>query len=393
LRNPLRNPCRRTPALVATDLLRCTSDRRVHILLTCGLVALLVACSNSGDEGIRSVPRADAAEAERIQLDQLAQANRRLEQEIEHARQLPDEAPDCPPGTLRLTPEGRIVLPPDGPMPGNGHVAPGGPQPGFKVDGLPSTAASGVTTAPPAAEGKPVTKPGEGSVPGTTATVMSGPALAKKLEQATALVLTDKGTGTGFFISGKLLVTNRHVVEAATSGIVFVTSRALGMRRRATVLSVTPSSSPGDADFALVRLDDGSGPGFLGIGTRVEKLATVVVAGYPGLAIRADPDFARLMAGDGTAAPDLNFTQGTVQSLTQRPGKVPLVLHTASILKGNSGGPLVDMCGRVVGVNTFISLDEKQAGRLSYALAAEGLVAFLKEVAGEAQGDARGCAQ
>lgn len=387
------NPGRRTRALAAAERLRSLRNRRVHSVLVWGLLALLAACSNGSDEGIRSVRRADAAEAERIQLDQLAQANQRLEQDIEHARRSPDEAPDCPPGTLRLTPEGRIVLPPGGPMPGNGPGVSGGPLPGFKVDGLPSTAASGVPTDPPSTEGKPVAKPGEGGVPGATAAAMSGPALAKKLEEATALVLTEKGTGTGFFISGKLLVTNRHVVEAATGGIVFVTSRALGMRRRATVLRVTPSSSPGDADFALVRLDEGSGPGFLGIGTRVEKLATVVVAGYPGLAIRADPDFARLMAGDGTAAPDLNFTQGTVQSLTQRPGKVPLVLHTASILKGNSGGPLVDMCGRVVGVNTFISLDEKQAGRLSYALAAEGLVAFLKEVAGEAQGDARGCAQ
>jgi S1-C subfamily serine protease len=163
------------------------------------------------------------------------------------------------------------------------------------------------------------------------------------------------------------------------------------LKRRATVLRVTAGSTPGGADFALVRLDDGTGPASLGLGTTIEKLATVVAAGYPGLAIRSDPEFARLLAGDGTAAPDLNFTQGAVQSLTQRPGNPSLIVHSASTLKGNSGGPLVDMCGRVVGVNTFIALDEKQAGRLSYALGAEALLAFLREAAGAAQGDSRPC--
>lgn len=73
---------------------------------------------------------------------------------------------------------------------------------------------------------------------------MSGPELARKLEQATALVMTDKGTGTGFFISDKLLITNRHVVESAAGGNLFVTSRALGLKRRATVLRVTAGSTP-----------------------------------------------------------------------------------------------------------------------------------------------------
>ncbi|MEP7299993.1 MAG: serine protease [Caldimonas sp.] len=349
------------------------------------MLAATAGCSGDNQEGLRSVRRADAAGAERIQLDQLVQANRRLELDIEQARKTPGDAADCPPGTVRLTPEGRLQLPP------------GGPVSGAETDGQPDgslPAASAPQGLPQAQASRPApaSGPAEASRSGDALAAMSGPELAKKLEQATALVLTDKGTGTGFFINDKLLVTNRHVVEAAAGGNVFVTSRALGMKRRATVLRVTAGSSPGDADFALIRLDDGSGPGFLGVGTQVEKLSAVVVAGYPGLAIRADPDYARLMSGDGTAAPDLNFTQGSVQSLTQRPGKGSLILHTASILKGNSGGPLVDMCGRVVGVNTFIALDEKQAGRLSYALGADGLLAFLKESAGVARGDARGCA-
>ena len=384
------------------------------VVLVSGLMLTLTACGGSESLGILSLKRVDAAQAQRIQLDQLTQANRRLESDIEQVRKAPGGSVDCPPGSVRLTPDGRLLLPRGGPLMGaerpgettrpDGDQNPvGGPagRPGFKVDGLPGPGSGAEDRAglpdksnlkgdgkPPAkGDGRPDVKPADADA----LVAMSGPELARKLEQATALVLTDKGTGTGFFISDKLLITNRHVVESAAGGNLFVTSRALGMKRRATVLRVTAGSTPGGADFALLRLDDGTGPAALGVGTKIEKLATVVAAGYPGLAIRADPEFARLLAGDGTAAPDLNFTQGAVQSLTQRPGSLSLIVHSASTLKGNSGGPLVDMCGRVVGVNTFIALDEKQAGRLSYALGADGLLAFLREAAGSAQGDSRLC--
>ena len=378
------------------------------------LLFTLVACGGDESLGIRTAKRVDAAQAQRIQLDQLTLANRRLEVDIEQMRKAPRESAECPPGSVRLTPEGRVVLPRGGPVAGNDRSVEGslpgtdgalvggqGGRPGFKVDDLPGP--GGTAENRPGAAGK---SEGEGDPrPQARAdnslleqedevsalVAMSGPELARKLEQATALVMTDKGTGTGFFISDKLLITNRHVVESAAGGNLFVTSRALGLKRRATVLRVTAGSTPGGADFALVLVDDGPGPASLGLGTTIEKLATVVAAGYPGLAIRSDPEFARLLAGDGTAAPDLNFTQGAVQSLTQRPGNPSLIVHSASTLKGNSGGPLVDMCGRVVGVNTFIALDEKQAGRLSYALGAEALLAFLREAAGAAQGDSRPC--
>jgi hypothetical protein len=35
-----------------------------------------------------------------------------------------------------------------------------------------------------------------------------------------------------------------------------------------------------------------------------------------------------------------------------------------------SGGPIVDACGRAIGMNTYIAVDEQQSGRVSYALAA-----------------------
>ncbi|MGD9294783.1 MAG: serine protease, partial [Roseobacter sp.] len=45
--------------------------------------------------------------------------------------------------------------------------------------------------------------------------------------------------------------------------------------------------------------------------------------------------------------------------------------------KGNSGGPLVDMCGRVVGVNTFVVQGPMR--NLNFALATDDLLLFLQD--------------
>jgi S1-C subfamily serine protease len=43
--------------------------------------------------------------------------------------------------------------------------------------------------------------------------------------------------------------------------------------------------------------------------------------------------------------------------------------------QGNSGGPLVDMCGRVIGVNTFVR--QGNLRNLNFALSTDGLIRFL----------------
>ncbi len=57
----------------------------------------------------------------------------------------------------------------------------------------------------------------------------------------------------------------------------------------------------------------------------------------------------------------------------------PVVIHTAAINRGNSGGPLADRCGRIVGVNTFIRTDRETAYRADYALPSVTLLAFLQQ--------------
>lgn len=301
----------------------------------------------------------DAASAERAaRLAAAEQRNKGLREQLAAIK--PADPASCPPGEVLQ------------PIPGAASAPAGTP---------PSGAASTPTAA---------------ALPAGDAHFLGDAALAKALEQATAMVIVvdgDKlGTGTGFFIAPNLLVTNRHVVESAKQQVL-LTSDALKTLHRATIVHTTSNSDVGSPDFALLRLDEGVAPGTLPAALEVSKLTPVVAAGFPGVVVANDPRFRRLIAGDRSAAPDLNLTQGGVQSLQPGTAGTQLIVHTASIAKGNSGGPLVDACGRVVGVNTFINVDQSQSAKTNYALRSEAMQAFLQAAGSPARVDPRACSR
>jgi len=72
------------------------------------------------------------------------------------------------------------------------------------------------------------------------------------------------------------------------------------------------------------------------------------------------------------------FTSGDVNTVQPQASGVSLIIHTADISPGSSGGPLVDKCGVVVGVNTFVMAPGDSAeGRRLYALSSDTLRKFL----------------
>lgn len=215
-----------------------------------------------------------------------------------------------------------------------------------------------------------------------TSKVLTKRSLVRRLEGATVMVLVSTRSGgsmgTGFFITRREIVTNRHVVEGALPGGVGVISHVLGKVRKVKVVRVSQGKNPRvDGDYAVLRLQKAAPVSPLVLTDSLNKLDTVVVAGFPGLIVQNDIHFQRLLAGDVTSVPDIALVSGDVSAIqNRRVNRVPLIVHTAPILSGNSGGPLVDACGRVVGVNTFVALKKRE--KANYTLSSTHLSRFIR---------------
>jgi len=134
------------------------------------------------------------------------------------------------------------------------------------------------------------------------------------------------GTGSGFVLGEDLIVTNRHVVGTPQEVSI---STWDGRSFDARVDGIAR-----DADLAVIRVRDldlpvatvRAGPAVIG-----ERVAAI---GYPG--------------GGGAT-----ITTGVVLGFTDGPilgEQVPAIRVDAEVLPGNSGGPLVDADGLVIGV-------------------------------------------
>jgi S1-C subfamily serine protease len=262
-------------------------------------------------------------------------------------------------------------------MPSNVPPQALGQRPGAVNPQTPSATANTPTPVAPANPGQvppapAVTAPTEPSV-----AVLPQDKLVALLDAATVRVLVFDakmkflGHGSGFFIDTNVLVTNRHVIEAGKNFL--ITSTLLGTEPLpAKLVAVTKDSDIANPDFALLKVEQvPSGVRQLAIATDPQVLQTVVAAGYPGSDIRGDTN---------AVTPNTVFSQGEVSVLQRQANNLVLVLHTAKMSTGSSGGPLVNRCGNVVGVNTFIGAREDQfTDRSLYALSATSLRGFLDQ--------------
>jgi S1-C subfamily serine protease len=159
------------------------------------------------------------------------------------------------------------------------------------------------------------------------------------------------GNGTGFFISKDgYLATNYHVIEDATEIEVDLIQSGQKNSYKAKVIS-----SDKQNDLAVIKIDD---PKFkpypklpYNLKTQISDVGTnVFTLGYPMANIMGD---------------EIKFTDGKISSKTGFQGDITTYQVSVPVQPGNSGGPLFDHDGNVVGV---VNAKIMKADNVSYAI-------------------------
>ncbi|MEM6585665.1 MAG: trypsin-like peptidase domain-containing protein [Pseudomonadota bacterium] len=184
--------------------------------------------------------------------------------------------------------------------------------------------------------------------------------------------------GSGFAVSPTLIVTNAHVIREAlqddTLRIGIVPSESAGQAGSgafARAISVSPRN-----DLALLEIaaDGLRLPPLTIAGVVAGDMGEVSAVGYPmNVDLAQGLDFSDIF----NAQPPVK-TRGFLSG--QRPSRqFDTLLHTAPIARGNSGGPLLDSCGRVVGVNSFGADSDGSDAEFYFAVSNRELLPFLRD--------------
>jgi S1-C subfamily serine protease len=162
--------------------------------------------------------------------------------------------------------------------------------------------------------------------------------IAEKSSPSVVQITTDLGLGSGFFIEKGLLATNYHVIEDASSITVKLTN---GKEYKVTTIIGYDK----DKDLALLSVPNVGTP--LPLSTYAPKTGdTAYAIGNPlGL--------------------DNTFSTGIISNSSRVIDNVNYVQTDTAISPGNSGGPLLNEFGEVIGINT---MQTKEGQNLNFAV-------------------------
>jgi hypothetical protein len=134
-------------------------------------------------------------------------------------------------------------------------------------------------------------------------------------------------SGTGFYVSNSgHIITNHHVIDGCKDMKVISKGRTI----ETLVLANDPLN-----DLALLKAKEASSTYFSIINRQPELLEDIIVAGFP---------FGNKVSSS------IKFTRGIVSSLTGVGDNYSQIQIDAALQPGNSGGPIMDYMGNIVGV-------------------------------------------
>jgi len=156
--------------------------------------------------------------------------------------------------------------------------------------------------------------------------------------KSTVVIKTDVGIGSGFIIDpAGYIATNYHVVEDATAGFV---STSDGVIHRVKIVGYNKL-----ADIAVLKIDGSFDAILFADSDSVKTGQKVIAVGSP----------------NGF---DFTVTEGIVSATHRKdPNTSNIYIQIdAALNPGNSGGPLVDGTGKVVGMNTLKVMGQEGIG-------------------------------
>jgi S1-C subfamily serine protease len=178
-------------------------------------------------------------------------------------------------------------------------------------------------------------------------------------KKPTASKLRTVATGTGFVVHPRYVLTNRHVA-GESDGLLLVSPQAPTRQLRAELVAVPQEE---DVDLALVRCDELEAPPVHFVRDRFARQGTEIrVIGFPAVFTK----------------PEATATIGSiVRSFDER--EAPYYFMDAVANPGNSGGPVCDATGGVLGVLTGVLNPKSAVFRYTFCVPHAHAVPFVKK--------------
>lgn len=174
----------------------------------------------------------------------------------------------------------------------------------------------------------------------------------EKYKEIVIQIATPYSTGTGFYHSEfDIIITNEHVVRDNKEVIV---DGDLIEKQMVDILYVDPKF-----DLAFIQAPDGLHDAENKFASKLElnEGNQVIAIGHP---------YGMKYA----------VTKGIISNLNHEQSGILYIQHDAALNPGNSGGPLIDLEGKIIGINTFII---KNGNNIGFSLPVKYLTETLED--------------